>query len=224
MRFHALATDYDGTIAHDGRMDASTVAALERAKAAGRKLLLVTGRVLPELVQVCPRLDLFDLAVVENGAVLYSPAARTTRVLAPPPPPGFADDLRRRGVHPIGTGEVIVATFQPHQDAVAAAIREAGLELEVIMNKDAVMVLPRGVDKAYGLAPALAELALTAGQVVAVGDAENDHTFLKMCGYSVAVANALPALKAAVHHVTVGTRGAGVAELIDRMLADELGI
>jgi hydroxymethylpyrimidine pyrophosphatase-like HAD family hydrolase len=223
MRFHALATDYDGTLAHDGRMDPPTVAALERARAAGRKLVLVTGRVLPELLQMCHRLDLFDLAVIENGAVLYSPAARTTRVLAPPPPPTFAEDLRKRGVHPVGTGEVIVATFQPHQDTVAAVIRESGQALEVILNKDAVMVLPRGVDKAFGLAPALSELGLTADRVVAVGDAENDHTFLKMCGFSAAVANALPDLKAAVHHVTRGRRGAGVAELIDLLLADALG-
>ncbi len=220
MRFDALATDYDGTLAHDGRIDATTVAALERFRSAGHKLLLVTGRVLPELLQVCHRLDLFDLAVIENGAVLYWPDGHRTRVLAPPPPPSFAEELRRRGVEPLGTGEVIVATFQPHLETVAAAIRDVGLPLEVILNKDAVMVLPRGVDKASGLAAALAELGLTADRVVAVGDAENDFTFLKMCGLSVAVANALPELKVAVGHVTRGRRGEGVAELIDLILSD----
>ena len=38
----ALATDYDGTLAHHGRVDAQSVAALERLKASGRKLLMVT--------------------------------------------------------------------------------------------------------------------------------------------------------------------------------------
>jgi HAD superfamily hydrolase (TIGR01484 family) len=220
MRFEALATDYDGTLAHDGRIDAPTVAALERFRSAGRKLLLVTGRVLPELLQVCHRLDLFDLAVIENGAVLYWPDDRRTRVLAPPPPPSFAEELRRRGVEPLGTGEVIVATFRPHLETVTAAVRETGLALEVILNKDAVMVLPRGVDKASGLAAALAELGLTADRVVAVGDAENDFPFLKMCGFSVAVANALPELQSAVDHVTRGHRGQGVAELIDLILSE----
>ncbi len=224
MRFQALATDYDGTLANHGSLDAATIASLQRAKAAGCKLIMVTGRVLPELLQVCSCLELFDLVVIENGAVLYSPHTRVTRVLAAPPPPSFAADLRKRGVSPIGVGEVIVATFQPHGHTVAATIRDLQLDLELIMNKDAVMVLPRGVNKAFGLAPALKELGLSAGDVVAVGDAENDHVFLKMCGYSVAVANALPELKAAVHFVTPSPRGAGVAELIDHMLADTLPI
>ena len=69
--------------------------------------------------------------------------------------------------------------------------------------------------------PVLEELALTPDQVVGVGDAENDHAFLSMCGLSVAVANALPAVKDTADLVTPGARGAGVTELIDRLLADE---
>ncbi|MEZ0255714.1 MAG: HAD hydrolase family protein, partial [Chthoniobacter sp.] len=52
-----------------------------------------------------------------------------------------------------------------------------------------------------------------------VGDAENDHAFLKICGYSVAVANALPAIREEVDWVAEGDHGDGVAELIGRMLA-----
>ena len=64
-----LASDYDGTLAHDGAVDPATVEALERLKRSGRKLLLVTGRELPDLVAVCPRLDLFNRVAAENGAV-----------------------------------------------------------------------------------------------------------------------------------------------------------
>jgi hydroxymethylpyrimidine pyrophosphatase-like HAD family hydrolase len=39
----ALATDYDGTLASQGMVDAATLAALERFKATGRRLILVTG-------------------------------------------------------------------------------------------------------------------------------------------------------------------------------------
>ena len=67
MRFHALATDYDGTIAHHGVVDDATIAALERARKSGRKLILVTGRELPDLLATFPRIDLFDRAVMENG-------------------------------------------------------------------------------------------------------------------------------------------------------------
>ena len=42
MRYLALATDYDGTLAHDGAIDHATVNTLERLRATGRKLILVT--------------------------------------------------------------------------------------------------------------------------------------------------------------------------------------
>jgi hypothetical protein len=101
-------------------------------------------------------------------------------------------------------------------------IRELGLELEIIFNKGAVMVLPPGVNKASGLAAALAELGLSAHNTVGVGDAENDHAFLSLCEVSVAVANALPALKERCDAVTEGARGAGVVELVDWLLTDDL--
>ena len=76
MRYLALACDYDGTIALDGVVDAPTLAALERLRASGRKLLLVTGRELDDLCRVFPHITLFDLVVAENGALVYWPATR----------------------------------------------------------------------------------------------------------------------------------------------------
>ena len=51
------------------------------------------------------------------------------------------------------------------------------------------------MNKAVGTKAALNELELSANNVVAVGDAENDHAFLRACGCSAAVANALPILQ-----------------------------
>src|SRR5262245_56717011 len=81
MRYQVLATDYDGTLAHDGHVDAPTVQALERVRAAGGTLVMVTGRELPELMSVFPRIDLFSRVVVENGALLYQPDTRHETVL-----------------------------------------------------------------------------------------------------------------------------------------------
>ena len=55
-----------------------------------------------------------------------------------------------------------------------------------------------------------------------VGDAENDHAFMRVCECSAAVANALPAVKDTADIVLKQDHGAGVAELIDRMLANDL--
>jgi HAD superfamily hydrolase (TIGR01484 family) len=222
MRYLALCTDYDGTIAHDGRVDAATIAALEKLKASGRQLLLVTGRELPDLQRVFDRLDLFERVVAENGALLYRPATREERVLCESPPASFITELEKRGVDRVSVGHGIVATWEPHEQAVLEVIRDLGLELHVIFNKGAVMVLPAGVNKASGLAAALEELNLSVHNTVAVGDAENDHALLGMCECSAAVANALPAVKEKADIVLTRDHGAGVQELIDEILADDL--
>lgn len=222
MNFRALATDYDGTLATHGVVDASTIAALDRLRHAGHQLILVTGRELDELLEIFPGSDRFDWVVAENGALLYSLKNKKEIVLAEPPPLEFAGILRERGVSPLSVGRSIVATSEPHEITVIEVIKEMGLELQVIFNKGAVMVLPTGVNKATGLRAALQELGLRTEQVVGIGDAENDHAFLDICGCSVAVANALPALKRHVHIVTEGTHGAGVIEVIDHWLATGL--
>jgi hydroxymethylpyrimidine pyrophosphatase-like HAD family hydrolase len=222
MRYHILATDYDGTIATDGALDPPTVEALRKLLATGRRIVLVTGRELPDLQQVCPHLELFELVVAENGALLYRPSNKSKTVLADSPPAEFVAELERRGVGPLSVGSAIVATWEPHSQTVLDVIRDLGLELQVIFNKGAVMVLPAGVNKATGLTAALKELRLSPRNAVAVGDAENDHSFLKVCEFSAAVANALPSVKDAVDLVTTGDHGAGVAELIAEMIERDL--
>jgi HAD superfamily hydrolase (TIGR01484 family) len=224
MRYHALAADYDGTLAHHGRIDADTYAALERLRDSGRKIVMVTGRELDELLEILDRPELFDRIVAENGALLYEPATKEVRMACAPPPPAFAEELARRGVAPLSAGRAIVATWTPHENAVLDVIREQGLELQVIFNKGAVMVLPSGVNKATGLACALAELELSPHNVAGVGDAENDHALLQSCECGAAVANALDALKERADLVLSGDHGAGVRELIEHLIADDLAI
>jgi hydroxymethylpyrimidine pyrophosphatase-like HAD family hydrolase/energy-coupling factor transporter ATP-binding protein EcfA2 len=222
LRYFCLISDYDGTLAHDSQVTASTLQALKRVKASGRKLVLATGRELPELLRVFPETPLFDLAVVENGALLYNPATGEKRLLAEPPPAAFVEKLRRRGVRPLSVGECIVATWHPHETEALEVIRSMGLELQVIFNKDAVMILPSGINKGVGVKVALDELGLSTHNTVGVGDAENDHAFLGICECGVAVANALPVLKERADVVTGATHGAGVEEIIEQLLADDL--
>jgi HAD superfamily hydrolase (TIGR01484 family) len=222
MFFRALATDYDGTIAHDGVLDDDTASALERLRYSGRKPIMVTGRELDDLIEVCPRLDLFDLIVAENGALLYDPTSKEETLLAEPASIELVRKLEEAKVPGLSVGRAIIATWEPYEVTVLEAIRELGLELQIIFNKGAVMVLPSSVNKATGLSAALQRLGLEAKQVVGVGDAENDHAFIKTCGCAVAVANAIPALMKEVDIVTEGERGAGVTELIDRMIATDL--
>jgi len=219
MRYEALATDFDGTLAERGTVETTTLAALQRFRESGRRLILITGRELDELLEVFPPVDRFDLVVAENGGLLYQPQSRKLELLGPSPPDAFVEMLKAQGVQPVSKGRVIVATWQPHAETVRSVIDSLHLDLEVILNKRAVMILPNGVNKASGLITALAALELSPEHVVGIGDAENDLDFLRICGRAVAVANALPSVKAQCHAVTTNGHGAGVIELIEDILA-----
>jgi hydroxymethylpyrimidine pyrophosphatase-like HAD family hydrolase len=221
MRYFVVATDYDGTVATNGRVNDATLAALDKVKASGRTLVLVTGRHLPDLTAIFSQLHLFDKVIVENGALLHTPGTNEQKLLCEPPPSALISSLQERKV-PFQTGRGIIATWEPHQTSVLDTIRELGLDYQVIFNKGAVMVLPSGVNKATGLKTALDEMGLSLHNVVGIGDAENDHSFLAASECGVAVANALPALKDRADIVTEHDHGAGVVELLEQLLADDL--
>jgi HAD superfamily hydrolase (TIGR01484 family) len=221
MHYFALACDFDQTLADMGVVAKTTLAALEQFLASGRKLVLVTGRQLPDLQRVFPQLSLFERVVAENGAILHRPATSETKLLAEAPPQAFMDALRRHGVS-FSAGSVIVDAREEDDESILAVIRELGLELQVIYNKGAAMVLPSGVNKGTGLLAALSEMCLSHHNAIGVGDAENDHALLGACECGVAVANSTETLKQRADITTEAPNGRGVEEIIGRLLRDDL--
>ena len=222
MIIHVLACDFDGTIAEQGRMADATVRALERVRESGRKLVLVTGRTLSDLEGTCPDCErLFDAIVGENGAVLYRPGERECRSLGEPPEPALLRDLRRRGVaFSLGTSSI-------HTSAVAAeaalgAIRATGVDRTLIFNRNSLMLLPAGVTKGSGLEAALGAMEVSPHNAIGIGDAENDRAFLALCEYGVAVADAVPALRARADYVTREAAARGAVEFIEEHVLTDL--
>lgn len=222
MRYLALAMDYDGTLASDDSVSDLAVRALERLRVSGRRAILITGRRLDDLLTACTCVQLFDLVVAENGAIVYNPRRHEETRLASPPPIQLIQRLQAHGVEPLEIGQVLVATHSQHRRVVQDVIWELGLEAQVIGNRNAVMVLPAGVNKATGLEYALRELGLSRHEVVGIGDAENDHSFLERCECAVAVANAARSIKEIAAFITAAENGNGVIELIDLLITDDL--
>lgn len=222
MRYHALALDYDGTLAHNGKVAKKFVEALKKVKASGRKLLLVTGRILDDLKEVFPEHELFDRIVAENGGLMYTPETKEEKVLGEVPPKEFYECLEKAGVDNLSAGRCIVATWEPHENTVLDTIKSMGLALEIIFNKGAVMVLPSGINKASGLMVALDDLKLSPHSVVSCGDAENDHAFLAASECAVAMENAIDTLKERADYVTKKDHGDGVSEIIDMLVESDL--
>lgn len=215
----AFAFDYDGTLATEGRVSPDTEACLRQLQRRGHPLILVTGRILAELEQVCPPACLlFDRVVGENGAVLAAPG-QPAKALGPRIPDTLAEALRARRV-PVQRGEVLLATLTAYEAQVEEAIAALGIDCARIRNRDALMLLPPGCSKKTGLQAAFAELQVDPREAVGFGDAENDRALFEACGTGVAVANAVPELKALAKVVLPAPNGEGIRRyLCERYLA-----
>lgn len=210
--FHAVAVDYDGTLAHADVPAPEALSALTELRARGVKTVLVTGRRLSELRRVFADVDeRFDLVVAENGAVVSH--AGVDRTVAAPVPDELAAALDRAQVH-FARGQVLLACHDSDETAVLAEVRRLGLECELLRNRSALMVLPAGVSKGSGLFEGLGEIGISHHNTVAVGDAENDHSLLDVAELGVAVADAVDALKAHADVVLDQPDGQGVAAFL----------
>lgn len=209
--FRAVAIDFDGTLA-DGSVMPGTLAALAEARARHIRVVLVTGRIMSELRAVFPDVgDHVDAVVAEDGAVLVTSAG--ARNLAVPVDRAVSEFLTARDVTH-RRGQVLIACTAADEPTASAVIRELGLDCQLVRNRAELMILPAGVTKGTGLLEALGDLGLSRHNVLAVGDAENDHSLLDVCEVGVAVANAVDAIRARADVVLTRPDGQGVAELL----------
>ncbi len=219
--FRAVALDYDGTLTSTGRLDETILGALRRLREERLKVVLVTGRIPWELLELCPRAEeLFDRIVWENGAVVWG--VRGARLLAPPVPAELEEALARRGVA-LRRGQAILAGHARDAGAALEEIGRLGLEVQVVRNRQELMLVPSGVSKGTGLFDALGDLGISRHSTLAVGDAENDHSLLGACELGVAVADAVPSLRRAADLVLdeAGSRGLARFLLGPSVLSDE---
>lgn len=81
-----------------------------------------------------------------------------------------------------------------------------------------VEVLPRGADKAQGLAVLLEKLGISRENVIACGDGFNDISMVRYAGLGVAMANAQEPVKEAADIVTLSNDEDGVARVVEEYL------
>ena len=223
MRHRVLACDFDGTLATEGVCSEATVEALGRVAATGIHLVLVTGRTREELEDVFDPGSLFEAIVLENGAVVLDAPTGQEQLLAPRVPSGLVAELQRAGVVPLVVGRVLCSTAWSQEAKLSAAIAKLGVDRQVVRNRASAMVIPPGVNKRTGFEAALRTLGELPSATVAVGDGENDIPLFAVAGVSVAVANAVDALKARADVVLTEPNGKGIQLLAAALVAGDLG-
>lgn len=79
-------------------------------------------------------------------------------------------------------------------------------------------VLPQGGSKGAGVQVLLDRLGVPPGEVMALGDAENDIGMLELAGFGVAMGNAPPSVQAVAQHVTASNKDGddGAARALER--------
>lgn len=69
----------------------------------------------------------------------------------------------------------------------------------------------RNVDKAKAIEASFTKLGITAEEMIAFGDAQNDNSMLKYCGIGVAMGNAAEGTKAVADEITLDNNSDGIA-------------
>ena len=124
-----------------------------------------------------------------------------------------------------------VKSFHVHDGLAIKSWQWAGHRCAILSSRESPAVKRRATelgvnevlqgeeDKATGFAALLGRLRASAEQVCYVGDDLPDLTPMGVCGFPVAVANAVPAVKQLAGYVTRRHGGAGaVAEVIELLL------
>lgn len=86
------------------------------------------------------------------------------------------------------------------------------------MIDDMVEILPPKASKGIALQTLLKQMGISANEVMAIGDGENDIEMLQLAGIGVAVGNADAKLKAVADHVVGGNDVDGVAEALEKFV------
>ena len=225
-----LALDLDGTLFDSQKVvSEENKQALRAARDKGVKVVITTGRPLKAVEDLLDELDLIsdeDYIITFNGGLVQKTngkildKSQLTR-----------DQLRRlhEALEPLGL------PFDVLSDGIVYSLPSQGnhshypqanpkltfVELDSFdeIPKDVIYNKVVSVHKAAGLQQLIDHLGFLPEQVMAMGDEENDLSMLKWAGLGVAMANAVPKVKAIANHTTTRTNEeSGVAETIEEYI------
>jgi hydroxymethylpyrimidine pyrophosphatase-like HAD family hydrolase len=245
MQFRGLATDIDGTLTDGDRLPEEMQYALREARRVRPDLVLIAvsgrsydcftdggsgpSRVL-EGVEDC-----FDAIVCDNGGTVRFPRGSRvfpegkTIAVGEPIPQAVFDALAKAGVDPLWQGLTMLASTTEGNDPVIRStlrrLKVHGIRRET--NKNWVMYQSNRadghkVDKSVGLRVAAALVGVSPRQLVGTGDGENDLAFMRICGLSVALANAKPELKAVAKLVHPLASWRGTRQVLASLVGHDL--
>lgn len=212
-----LATDLDETLTYGGgsRIEKDVKKAMLKLRSNGWLLVLATGRDKPYLMKREDIENIFDAWIMEGGLSIYIPSQNIYKVFVTSQWVRFIDSLRKMSF--AKPKENTITLRRENIEDVKRIAEKFQIDISFRDNKGTIMLLPKGVNKAYALHK-LMEILDVDGPIVVIGDSEIDLELFEEADFSVAVANAEDKIKAKADYVTREADGEGVVEAVNLIL------
>jgi phosphoglycolate phosphatase (TIGR01487 family) len=209
-----VVSDYDRTLAHekDGFFVSEEVKRRIQSFVERNYFAIVSGRE-KRLIDIFAKGLKPTAWVLENGTLIFVGDEEILNV----PRSWFqireevTSRLEKMGIN-FSVGRVIVyVNNRGFTDQELSQLREI---CDVEYNRGDAMILPKGINKASGIAK-LKEILKFNGKTIGVGDGENDLKMMEVVDVKVAVGNAVPMIKEVADLVLKHEDGEGILELLD---------
>ncbi|NLB01406.1 MAG: phosphoglycolate phosphatase [Methanomicrobiales archaeon] len=227
----ALVTDIDGTITdRRRRINTAAIEAIRTLLDAGIEVVLASGNTVCFMDGLCKMVGTDGTIIAENGGVYRRRFSGTLRI------PGdravclaafevLRDHFARKGVELELYSEryrfADVAFARNIDPAEArAVIRDHDLPARVLDTGFAIHLQAPGINKGTALMGLAREMGISPGDMLAIGDSENDIEMLEAAGIGVAVRNAPPAVQAAADWVSLSAYGDGFVEAVKKYFGE----
>jgi len=220
MGIRAIAVDIDGTLTDRNKLLSTRgVEALRRVQEGGTIVSLVSGNVLPIAYGLCTYMGLKGPIVAENGGVV----CHGTEVIEL-----FDMTLPRKALEVLQRNMEVQELFTNRWRRTEVAIERwadldrirellKGWELEVERTGFAIHIMNAGHGKGAGVKRMGEIIGVRMDEIAAFGDSDNDASMFRQCRFSVAVANASPAAKAAASYISQKEHAEGVIDGLEKL-------
>lgn len=217
----AIAVDIDGTITDQNRkICINAIDAIRKAEENGFPVILVTGNILCAAKMVSVMLGTSGGIVGENGGVIHT--KKNSQIIGDikkcNPAYEFLKskyEIDKTEFSDLRLSEIAIKR-KINVKTVKKTVKD--FDVKVYDTKFAIHITDPQVNKGKSLEIVAKDIGISAHEIMAIGDSENDLEFLEVAGFKVAVANADSDLKKNADYVSKEPYGDGAAEAINKFI------
>ena len=217
----AVALDVDGTITDKSRRGCiSAIETIYKVETMGIPIIIATGNILCFTKALSIFLATSGGLVVENGGVIESRGSREVLGNFAKCQNAYNHLKSELPVEKVQNSNLRISEIAITRKFPVNVIKEVleGFDVEVYDSKFAIHITDPSVNKGSSVIKVAADIGVSPGEILAIGDSENDIEFLSAAGVKVAVSNANPELKDIADYVTSKPHGDGGREAVEKYI------